>query len=53
MIMARNIEDSLIESGAVAGNDYTYRDLYQLAAPFALEVFKSREDIKFTISSRE
>ncbi len=40
-VMAKNIEESLIRGGAKAGIDYEIIDLYQLAQPFALEVFKN------------
>lgn len=42
MVLAETIEDSLIQSGAKPGVDYTYLDLYQLANPYALEMFKSK-----------
>jgi hypothetical protein len=40
LIMAKNIEESLFKSGARPGLDYSILDLYKLAQPFALEVFK-------------
>ena len=40
LCMAATIEDSLIENGAVPGKDYSILDLYRLAQPFALHVFK-------------
>ena len=39
-IMAKNVEDALIQGGAKAGKDYTILDCYKLVQPFALEVFK-------------
>ena len=50
MVIAKNIEDSLIQSGAVAGKDYSYIDLYNLAQPFVLERFKSMPDFHFSLS---
>jgi len=41
LVMAKNIEESLIKGGAKPGIDYAMIDLYQLAQPFALEVFKN------------
>ena len=41
LVMAKNVEESLIKGGARAGIDYSILDLYQLAQPFALEVFKN------------
>lgn len=52
MVMARNVEDSLIQSGAKAGKDYTYLDLYKLASPYALAVFnkgKTKHTIRLEI----
>jgi hypothetical protein len=31
MIAARDIEDAMVQSGAVPGKDYTYLELYKLA----------------------
>jgi len=42
--MAYTIELSLMAAGAVPGEDYTILDLYKLAQPFALEMF--RDDSK-------
>ena len=50
MIMAKNVEDSLIQGGATPGEDYSILDLYRLAQPFALSVFKSSESMQFTLS---
>ncbi len=47
IIMAKNIEDSLLDCGAVAGKDYTIVDLYTLAGPLVADCFKS-QNIKFT-----
>ncbi len=41
LVMAKNVEESLIRGGAKAGIDYEILDLYRLAQPFALEVFKN------------
>lgn len=43
LVMAMNIEESLLEAGAIAGKDYTYKDLWTMAMPFALEIFKDKE----------
>lgn len=37
MEVAREIEASLMNSGAVPGKDYTYLDLYKLAQPIVLK----------------
>lgn len=37
MEVAREIESSLMNSGAVPGKDYTYLDLYKLAQPIVLQ----------------
>ncbi|HDS0959712.1 TPA: hypothetical protein QDZ28_003438 [Pseudomonas putida] len=43
LAMAYTIELSLISAGAEPGTDYTILDLYKLAQPFALELFKDNE----------
>ena len=43
MAVAHTIETSLMDSGAVPGQDYTILDLYTLAQPFVLDKFKSEE----------
>lgn len=43
LAMAYTIELSLISAGAEPGKDYTLLDLYKLAQPFALELFKDNE----------
>jgi hypothetical protein len=49
LILARNVEDSLIEAGATPGEDYTMLDLYKLAQPFVLDLFRKPDnDITFT-----
>jgi hypothetical protein len=40
LVMAKNVEDGLIKGGARPGIDYSILDLYGLAQPFALEIFK-------------
>lgn len=50
MIIAKNIEISLIQSGAVAGTDYTILDLYKLAQPFVLEKFKTEKSLTYAVS---
>lgn len=50
LVMAKNVENSLIEGGAVPGKDYTIRDLYTWGLPFALSVFDSEKaDIEFAV----
>lgn len=51
LIFAKNIENSLIQAGAVAGQDYNFLDLYKLAQPFVLEKFKKEDSgISYAIS---
>lgn len=50
MVVAKNVENSLIQSGAEPGKDYNVLDLYKLAQPFALELFKQDENSTFTIT---
>ena len=42
-VIAKNIEDSMVQAGAEAGVDYAYLDLYQLAAPFVLALFRDKD----------
>lgn len=49
LIMAKNVEASLITAGAKPGDDYSIRDLYSWAMPFALEVFKEKNDISYRV----
>ena len=51
LIFAKNIENSLIQAGAIAGQDYNILDLYKLAHPFVLEKFKENtSNISYAIS---
>jgi hypothetical protein len=38
--VAESIEEAFLRAGAQPGKDYHYRDLFTLAAPFALEQWK-------------
>jgi hypothetical protein len=38
--VAESIEEAFLRAGAQPGKDYQYRDLFTLAAPFALEQWK-------------
>lgn len=44
LVMAKNVESGLIKGGARPGVDYSILDLYELARPFALEIFKKNID---------
>lgn len=48
LCMAVNIEDSLLEAGAIPDKDYTRLDLYKLAQPFAVDVFV-RTNVSFDV----
>jgi hypothetical protein len=50
LIMANNIERSLIQGGAIPGKDYSIHDLFTWATPFALEVFKKNDSMSFRTS---
>ncbi len=39
-LMAANMEDALLQGGAVPGKDYQLLDLYQLGMPLVLEQWK-------------
>lgn len=47
MIMASNVESSMIQAGANEG-DYTILDLYKLSQPFALEVWKQSDKMTYS-----
>jgi hypothetical protein len=50
LVMANNIEASLLQAGATPGEDYSFRDLYNWATPFALEVFRNdKANITFAV----
>ncbi len=51
--IAYNIETSLLNGGAVPGKDYTRLDLYQLAQPFVLELFKGNEKFSYVYPAVE
>jgi hypothetical protein len=42
-LAARAVEESLRQSGAVAGDDYGYVDLYQLSQPLVAAKFAAGE----------
>ena len=52
LIVAMNIEDSLVTAGAVPNKDYTYLDLIKLAQPFALEKMKNDEPLRLLYPKR-
>ncbi len=51
--IAYNIETSLLNSGAVPGQDYNRLDLYKLAQPFVLELFKGNEKFSYVYPAVE
>jgi hypothetical protein len=38
--VAESVEEAFLRAGAQPGKDYNYRDLFTLAAPFAIEQWK-------------
>lgn len=52
-LMSANVEDALIESGAEPGKDYQILDVFKLAQPFVLEMFKDRESMTYTASYKD
>jgi hypothetical protein len=46
LVVAWNIEQSLISAGATPGTDYTWIDLYQMAQPFVIEKWE-KGDVEF------
>lgn len=45
--IAFNIEQTLLNSGAVPKEDYTYLDLIKLAQPFVIEMFKKVDNFEY------
>lgn len=43
LVLAQTLEQSLIESGATPGEDYTRLDLYKLTQPIIIEQIKNGE----------
>lgn len=48
LLMAKNVESAFLEAGAVPEKDYTFRDLFTMGLPFALEVWKQEKTEFFT-----
>jgi hypothetical protein len=46
-VLAKNIEQAMLLVGATPGKDYTFRDLFELATPYALEIFKTDNKVNF------
>ncbi|MDE2584678.1 MAG: hypothetical protein KGN39_04710 [Betaproteobacteria bacterium] len=51
--IAYNIETSMLNAGAVPGKDYSRLDLYKLAQPFVLELFKGNDKFSYTYPATE
>lgn len=51
--IAYNIETSMLHAGAVPGQDYTRLDLYKLAQPFVLELFKGNDKFSYAYPATE
>ena len=49
--IASNIEQAFLQVGAEAGKDYTYKDLFQLAQPFVLDMFKNVKGFEYSYPS--
>ena len=43
LVLAKTLEQSLIESGATPGKDYNHLDLYKLTQPIVVEQIKNGE----------
>jgi hypothetical protein len=46
----QNVEEAMLAAGATPGKDYTYRDLFTLATPFVLEVWRASGKSHFSIN---
>lgn len=51
--IAYNIEETLINAGAIPGKDYSHIDLIKLAQPFLIELFKKDGRISYTYPADE
>jgi len=49
--IAYNIEQAFMQVGAEDGKDYTYKDLFQLAQPFVLDMFKNSKGFEYSYPS--
>jgi hypothetical protein len=49
--IAYNIEQAFIQVGAEPVNDYTYKDLFQLAQPFVLDMFRNVKGFEYSYQS--
>jgi hypothetical protein len=49
LIMAKNVESAMITAGAEPGKDYTYQDLFTLAMPLVLEVWRTSGKVHFAL----
>ena len=47
LVLACNVEDSLLQAGATPGADYTIRDCYTLAQPLVVAMFTRTHDVTF------
>ncbi len=52
LVMAKNVESAFLEAGATPGEDYSFRDLFTMGLPFALEIWKKNGD-KMTFMDRD
>lgn len=51
--VAYNIEQTLLNAGAIPGKDYNYLDLIKLAQPFVIELFKTDGRISYQYPADE
>jgi len=47
LVLAKNVEEALVASGAEPGKDYQRLDLFKLALPFAVETWKQSGKVTF------
>jgi len=52
-VMCANMETALLQNGANPDCDYTHLDLMKLAAPFALERFKSKSSLRVNVWDKD
>jgi hypothetical protein len=48
LIMASNVEKSMMQAGANAGKDYNYKDLFMIAAPLAAVVYSRSDKVTYS-----
>jgi hypothetical protein len=49
LVLTAHIEDAFLSAGAQAGKDYDFKTLFELANPYALSMFRTKEPVEVRI----